>query len=271
MARPCGDDVVGGRTGVTPPDDGTVRLEPLDQYVRAPVKCRPIVAGRLSEHELAEKCPEDAVFPLTCVPEVLHGFYNIDVLSLARIVWRAAVIAALVVVPVLAQSAPPPTQPPPPTQTPVPKPFPGANPPAPASKPPAPGTPATTAVVPKTSSSQEGAAFDPRLTGVPIYPGAEMLSSFESGSQRVFLFGSSMPYADVVAYYKTQLRSGGNELFRAPAMQQFDLGSFRSETMDYRPSVVVKDYGATDAAGYLHVTGTAEKRYRTVIQIVPAK
>jgi hypothetical protein len=180
-------------------------------------------------------------------------------------------MATLVSVPAFAQSAPPPTQPPPPTQTPVPKPFPAANPPAPTNKPAAPGTPATTAVVPKTSTSQEGAAFDPRLTGVPIYPGAEMLSSFESGSQRVFLFGSSMPYADVVAYYKTQLRSGGSEIFRSPAMQQFDLGSFRSETMDYRPSVVVKDYGATEPAGYLHVTGTAEKRYRTVIQIVPMK
>jgi hypothetical protein len=214
------------------------------------------------------------VFALTRVPKVGHGFYNIDVFSHPRIGWRAGVMAgvmaSLLVAPAFAQSTPPPTQPPPPTQTPVPKPFPAANPPAPTNKPPAPGTPATTAVVPTTSTSQEGAAFDPRLTGVPIYPGAEMLSSFESGSQRVFLFGSSMPYSDVVAYYKTQLRSGGSEVFRSPAMQQFDLGSFRSETMDYRPSVVVKDYGA-DTAGYLHVTGTAEKRYRTVIQIVPVK
>jgi hypothetical protein len=229
------------------------------------------VAGRFGEHKLAEKCPEVVVFPLTCVPKVRHGFYNIDVLSPARVVWCAAVLTAFIVLPAFAQSAPPPTQPPPPTQTPVPKPFPGANPPAPTNKPPAPGTQATTTAVPKTSTSQEGAAFDPRLTGLPIYPGAEMLASFDSGSQRVFLFGSSMPYSDVVAYYKTQLRSGGNEVFRSPAMQQFDLGSFRSETMDYRPSVVVKDYGATEPAGYLHVSGTTEKRYRTVIQIVPVK
>jgi hypothetical protein len=47
--------MVGGRAGVTPPDDGTVRLEPPDQYVRAPVECRSIVAGRFGEHELAEK------------------------------------------------------------------------------------------------------------------------------------------------------------------------------------------------------------------------
>lgn len=190
-------------------------------------------------------------------------------ISLVRFGLRSAVAIAVVAGPAFAQSAPPPTQQqPPPTQTPVPKPFPGANPPAPANKPAAPGTP-DPATAPKTSNSQEGSAFDPRLTGVPIYPGAEMLSSFESGNQRVFLFGSTMPYSDVVSYYKTQLRSGGNEIFKTPAMQQFDLGSFRSETMDYRPSVVVKDYGATETAGYLFVTGTAEKRYRTVIQIVP--
>jgi hypothetical protein len=200
-----------------------------------------------------------------------HEFYNNDVFSVLRAAGRAAAIASLAALPAFAQSAPPPTQPPP-AQTPVPKPapFPGANVPAP-NKPAGPGTPATTAVVPKPSTSQEGGALDARLTGIPIYPGAELLASFDSGNQRVFLLGSNMPYSDVVAYYKTQLRSGGNELFRAPAMQQFDLGSFRSETMDYRPSVVVKDYGATEPAGYLHVTGTSEKRYRTVIQIVPVK
>lgn len=192
-------------------------------------------------------------------------------ISPARFVWHALVASVVVVGPALAQSAPPPTQQqPPPTTTQGPKPFPGATPPASnPNKPTTQGTPATAATAPKTSNSQEGSAFDPRLTGVPIYPGAEMLSSFESGTQRVFLFGSTMPYSDVVSYYKTQLRSGGNEVFKTPAMQQFDLGSFRSETMDYRPSVVVKDYGATETAGYLFVTGTAEKRYRTVIQIVP--
>ena len=227
-----------------------------------------IVAGRFGQNKLAKEFPQDVVFLLTHVPKLRHGFYNIGVISPARFVWPAVVAAAVLVGPAFAQSAPPPTQQqPPPTQTPVPKPFPGANPPAP--NPNKPTTPATTPTAPKSSNSQEGAAFDPKLTGVPIYPGAEMLSSFESGNQRVFLFGSTMPYADVVSYYKTQLRSGGNEIFKTPAMQQFDLGSFRSETMDYRPSVVVKDYGTAETAGYLFVTGTAEKRYRTVIQIVP--
>ena len=192
--------------------------------------------------------------------------YNVGVIALTRATWCAVAVLLLLGRPALGQSTPPPTQAPPPTQTPVPKPFPGATPPA-TNKP---ATPATAEVIPKPGATQEGSSFDPRLAGVPIYPGAEMLESFDGGSnQRVFLFGSAMPYADVVAFYKTQLRSGGNEVFRTPAMQQFDLGQFRSETMAYRPSVVVKDYGAADSAGYLHISGTTEKRYRTVIQIVP--
>jgi len=195
----------------------------------------------------------------------------IYVFSLGRVVCGTAVTACLVVVPAFAQSSSTSgqTQTPPPTQTPVPKPapFPGANPPSP-NKPAGPTTPATQPA-PATSGVQQGGPIDPRLAGIPIYPGADLLESFDGGgNQQVFLFGSTMPYSDVLAFYKTQLRSGGNEIFRTPAMQQFDLGSFRAETMAYRPSVVLKDYGGSGAA-YLHVTGTTEKRYQTVIQIVP--
>jgi hypothetical protein len=150
---------------------------------------------------------------------------------------------------------------PPPTQTPVPKPFPtGTQPPT--TKPLGP-------IIPTASAQQDGAAVDPRLTGIPIYPGAELLSSFDTGrGQYVFLLGSNMSYTDIVGFYKGHLRNSGSEVFRTPPMQQFDLGPFRSETMAYRPSVVVKDY-SIDSQGYLHVAGTTEKRYRTVIQIVP--
>jgi len=158
-----------------------------------------------------------------------------------------------------AQSAPPPTP------VPKPAPFPGAN---------APTTPATkpaSPVVPASPPQQDGAALDPRLSGVPIYPGAELLSSFDAGrGQQVFLLGSTMPYSDIVGFYKIQLRNNGSEVFKTPPMQQFDLGQFRSETMSYRPSIVVKDYTWMESPGYLHVAGTTEKRYRTVIQIVPA-
>jgi hypothetical protein len=149
------------------------------------------------------------------------------------------------------------------TTTPVPKPFPTSA-PAPTTKPVAPGqAPAV--------SPQDGGNLDPRLAGIPIYTGAELLSSFDTGrGQWLFTFGTDMPYSDVIAFYKSQVRSSGTEIFKTPLVHQFDLGQFRSETMVYRPGVVVKDYSG-DTQGYLHVTGTTEKRYRTVIQIVPAK
>jgi hypothetical protein len=52
-------------------------------------------------------------------------------------------------------------------------------------------------------------------------------------------------------------------------MRQFDLGRFQENQMAYPPSVVVKDYAWNGAPGYLAVSGTTEKRFRTVIQIVP--
>jgi hypothetical protein len=56
----------------------------------------------------------------------------------------------------------------------------------------------------------------------------------------------------------------------APPMQQFDLGRFQEESMAYPPSVVVKDYTWNGSEGYLFVVGVQEKRYKTIIQIVPA-
>jgi hypothetical protein len=83
------------------------------------------------------------------------------------------------------------------------------------------------------------------------------------------LFGSNTTYADNVAFYKKALKDGGRELFKAPAMQQFDIGRFRQETMAFPPSVVVKDYTWNNSEGYLFVDGTREKRFKTIIQIVP--
>ena len=204
---------------------------------------------------------------------VQHGFYNIDViLHTTRLAAALALVSALLT-PAAAQNAPPPTQ----TPVPRPTPFPGAKPPAPSTTPP----PATTQKEPQSSATkpvnvpaqsglpQDGGAIDPRLAGVPIYTGAELLSSFDAGrGQHIFLFGSNMPYSDVVAFYKTQLRTSGSEIWRAPATHQFDWGQFRSEAMTYRPSVVVKDHTWNNSAGYLHVAGTTEKRFRTVIQVV---
>ena len=104
-----------------------------------------------------------------------------------------------------------------------------------------------------------------------IYPTAEFLESFDIGrGQRCYLFGTNAAFAETVAYYKQTLKDGGRELFKSPtATQQFDLARFQEQTMAYPPSVVVKDY-ASAGDGYLHVDGTKEKRFKTIIQIVPA-
>jgi hypothetical protein len=106
--------------------------------------------------------------------------------------------------------------------------------------------------------------------GTPVYPSAEFIDSYDAGSgQRYYLYGTNAPYGDVVAYYKNTLKNGGRELYRTPPMQQFDLGKFQEDSMAYPPSVVVKDYTWNGSAGYLMAAGATEKRYRTVIQIVP--
>jgi hypothetical protein len=152
--------------------------------------------------------------------------------------------------------------------SPVPRPFPGApTPPATAPRtqmPEAPAAPAaTTPATPVTPGVDVGT--------VPVYPTAEYLDSFDAGSgQRYHLFGTDLPFAEIVAYYRTVLKNGGREIYRTPAIHQFDLGRFDENRMAFPPSVVVKDYAAAGpASGYLHAAGTVEKRYRTIIQIVP--
>lgn len=110
----------------------------------------------------------------------------------------------------------------------------------------------------------------PLPPGVVLYPNAEFLTSFDAGNgQRYYLYGTNTPFADIVNFYKTALKNGGRELYKIPPMQQFDLGKFQEETMVYPPSIVVKDYTWNNSAGYLHVAGTQERRFKTVIQVVP--
>ena len=158
-----------------------------------------------------------------------------------------------------AQNAPPPVPPP------VPKPFPGAVPTPPDSK--ATGKtdkPATPAVTRPAIEAQPGNA--------PIHPRAELLDTFDAGhGQQYIVYGADLPYVTVVEYYKQLLRTGGTEIFRTPAMHRFDLGRFDETTMAYPPSIVVKDYTWNGSPGYLHVDGSSEKRYRTIIQVVPVK
>jgi hypothetical protein len=176
----------------------------------------------------------------------------------------AALVGAALLVPVSAQQ----TQP-----VPVPKPFPGpsqpsAPPPTTTTPPPAPQTPV---VRPAPPTQQSGAPTD-QMLGAPgvIFPQSEYLESFDlDRGQRCYLFGTNSGYSEVLAYYKQALKDGGRELFKSPAMQQFDIGKYQEQTMAYPPSVVVKDYGSS-GSGYLHVVGVNEKHFKTIIQIVPA-
>ena len=161
---------------------------------------------------------------------------------------------------------------------PVPKPF------------PKPGQPTTTAPAPTTTAPPPAAAparpsGQPLETrsqapagtpteaslGAPIYPTSEFLESFDAGrGQRYYLFGTNAAYTEIIGYYKNIMKNGGRTIFEAPAMQQWDLGKFQEQTMAYPPSIVVKDYTWNGSAGYLFIDGAKEKRFRTVIQIVPA-
>jgi hypothetical protein len=136
---------------------------------------------------------------------------------------------------------------------PRPRPFPG------------PGTaPAT-----QTTPGQPPAANVDPATGVPIYPGAQLLSKFDaSPNQPFYIYGTSAAYVTVVEYYKTVLKDKGRQLFSGP-MHQFDLAKFKKETMTLQPAVTVKDFTWNGREGYLHVTGRQMVKYPTVIQIVP--
>lgn len=141
------------------------------------------------------------------------------------------------------------------------------SPPPVAANPPASAATSTVAAGP----SQPGRPSDADLGYAPVYPAADYLDAFDAGhGQHYFLFGTNAAYADIVSYYKRVMKDSGREVFRTPAMQEFDLpGKFRDDAVAFPPSVVVKDYAWNGSEGYLFVDGTKEKRYKTIIQIVP--
>lgn len=174
-------------------------------------------------------------------------------------------------------------QPPPPAtgtsqpQQPTPgKPAPTPAPPA-AAKPvvptaTAPAQPATAPapkVQPPADAGVEATPTDAQL-GVRVYPGATYLGSYEAGrGQRYYLFGTLQRFADMVNFYKTELKDKGELVFEVPATHMFDVGKFREETMAFPPSVTIKDYTWGGSPGYANPRpGTTPSAFPTVIQIV---
>jgi hypothetical protein len=108
--------------------------------------------------------------------------------------------------------------------------------------------------------------------GVPIYPGADYVGSFDAGrGQRYYLFGTTADFLQIVNYYKSVLKQKGELVYEEPAVHEFDIGRFREETMAFPPSVTVKDYTWGGSLGYLNPKrGAQPARFKTIIQIVPA-
>ncbi len=137
--------------------------------------------------------------------------------------------------------------------------------PAPAGPTGAPARAAAQAVIPA-----EPAPTEAQL-GLPVYPGATFIRSFDAGQgQRYYLYGSTASFAELVLYYRTQLRDKGDLVYDAPPVHMFEVGRFREETMAFPPGVTVKDYTWGGAKGYLVPTpGATPSRFPTVLQIVP--
>jgi hypothetical protein len=149
----------------------------------------------------------------------------------------------------------------------MPQPFPRPGQPTPTR--PAPAAPPAPA--PSNAPAAEVAPTEANL-GVPIYPGAQFIASYDAGrGQRYYLFGATTDFAQIVAYYKSVLKQKGELVYEEPPVHMFDTGRFREETMAFPPSVTVKDYTWGGAQGYLNPRRGAEpQRFRTIIQIVPS-
>jgi hypothetical protein len=155
-------------------------------------------------------------------------------------------------------------------QPPVPQPFPRPG----TAQPAQPGRPAPPPTPPSTVSPappNPGAAPTEAMLGVPIYPGAQFITSYDAGrGQRYYIFGSAASFVDLVTYYRTTLKQKGELVFDVPATHEFDVGKFREETMAFPPGVTIKDYQSDVSQGYPNPKpGGQPARFPTLIQIVP--
>jgi hypothetical protein len=109
------------------------------------------------------------------------------------------------------------------------------------------------------------------MLGVPIYPGAQFIASYDAGrGQRYYIFGSPAPFGDLVAFYRTVLKQKGELVFDVPATHEFDVGKFREDVMAFPPGVTIKDYQTDVSQGYPNPKPNGQPpRFPSIIQIVP--
>jgi hypothetical protein len=184
-----------------------------------------------------------------------------------------AVLLGLLMIGVVASPAP--------GQTPQPFPRPGGTQPqqpAPTGAAPQAPRPATAAPPPATTpppaaTPAPGTAAPSEATlGLPLYPTAQFIASYDAGrGQRYYLYGTVAAYAEVIAYYRAQLKDKGDDIFEQPPTHMFQVGRFRDETMAFPPGVTVKDWTWGGSPGYPNPKlGAEPARYPSVIMIVPA-
>jgi hypothetical protein len=154
----------------------------------------------------------------------------------------------------------------------TPQPFPRGTPPVPAPAP----QPAPRPAQPTPAPAAPAAAVDPATPseatlGLPIYPGAQFIASYDAGrAQRYYIFGSTASFADLVTYYRTQLKDKGNLVFQDPPTHMFEVGKFNSDTMAFPPGVTIKDFTSGGSEGYPNPKpGAQPARYPSLIMIVP--
>jgi hypothetical protein len=163
---------------------------------------------------------------------------------------------------------------------PVPQPFPRPGTPQPGSQtpPPKPQTPPSQpaqpvqpAPAPPPSTANASTPPTEALLGVPIYPGAQFIRSYDAGrGQRYYLFGSAASFVDLVTYYRNVLKQKGELIYDVPATHEFDVGRFNEDTMAFPPGVTIKDFQSDVSQGFPNPKpGGQPARFPTIIQIVP--
>jgi hypothetical protein len=159
-------------------------------------------------------------------------------------------------------------------QTPQPFPQPGSRTTSPArpTAPPAPPPPAPQqpgATTPPPSASQPEGAPTEAMLGVPIFPNAQFITSYNAGrGQRYYIFGTASSFVELVNYYRTVLKQRGELTFEVPATHEFDVGKFDEDKMAFPPGVVIKDFQSDISPGYPNPKpGGQPARFPTIIQI----
>lgn len=131
--------------------------------------------------------------------------------------------------------------------------------------------PVTPGGAPATTAPTDGRPTEKDLWGIPVYPSAVFLRSYDAGrGQRYYIYGSTVPFAEMVTYYRNVTKEKGDLVFEVPPTHVFEVARFREETMAFPPTVTVKDYTFSGSAGYPNPRpGTQPDRFPTLIQIVP--